>query len=279
MNNYILDTKTYNLSTRASAGTILNTDPNYKSYIQYNIPELGNLSDESIEFIHISVPYAIIPVSFYTINHTNNTLDMTFNNTRQTFVFQYGNYNVTLFIAEFDKLLKSYGFTLEFDQTDSVFTMKNSTYAFTLHGTSTIDYIIGFENDISTTLVAGVNTLDMPRCCNFLPLPRIYLKCAEFSCCSNIGNINSGDILATIPNNAKPNGQIYYQNNSGAKSLFRKHGASTFKIAFTNDDGEFINFNGVSAHFSIQFDIYRTALPKLESFSEIVKKYTSGAKI
>ena len=69
----IKETKQIHLSTTSGAGKILNADVNYKSQIEFNIPNLIRKED-NIEYIMFSVPYAIIPVSFYTINDTNNSL-------------------------------------------------------------------------------------------------------------------------------------------------------------------------------------------------------------
>ena len=49
-NNLVLETKLFNLSTRGSGGNILNEDRDYKSHIEYNIPDMI-VSDESIEYI------------------------------------------------------------------------------------------------------------------------------------------------------------------------------------------------------------------------------------
>ena len=85
-----------------------------------------------------------------------------------------------------------------------------------------------------------------------------------------VGASSSNDVIITIPNNSKPNGQIYYQNQSNAKLLFRQHELSRFIISLTDDDGNLLNFNGVSSFFTLQFDIYRKYLPKLPSFSNII---------
>ena len=60
----VQETKLFNLSTRSSAGRILNNDPNYKSLIEYDIPSMI-VRDESIEYIQFSLTDAVIPVSFY----------------------------------------------------------------------------------------------------------------------------------------------------------------------------------------------------------------------
>ena len=81
---------------------------------------------------------------------------------------------------------------------------------------------------------------------------------------------SSSDILITIPNNSKPGGQIYYQNYSQSKLLFKNYELTSFVISITDDDCNLINFNGISSFFSFQFDIYRKYIPKLESFNNIV---------
>jgi len=101
----VQETRSFNLSTSSSAGTILNLDTNYKSRIQYNIPDMIP-RDESIEYINFSIPYAVIPVSFYTINASNCNLDIGVNGSPSvTYLFPYGNYTATTFMMQFKTLL------------------------------------------------------------------------------------------------------------------------------------------------------------------------------
>ena len=53
--------------------------------------------------------------------------------------------------------------------------------------------------------------------------------------------------------------------------LFRHHELSRFIISFTDDDGNYINFNGISSFFTLQFDIYRRWIPKPPRFSNIIE--------
>ena len=55
------------------------------------------------------------------------------------------------------------------------------------------------------------------------------------------------------------------------KLLFRHHDLSRFIISLTDDDGNFVNFNGISSFFTLQFDIYRKWMPKPPRFSNIVE--------
>lgn len=260
MTDLILDTKTFHLSSRSSSCILLNDD--YKSKFRFNIPDMI-YRDESIEYINFSIPYAVIPNTFYTINDTNNTLVVIENDVPTTYVFENGNYNSNYFISKFKSNLGSrWGITL--DVVNSTFTVTNSQNDFTFSDTSTIDSIMGFSTTISSTN----QSLTMTRVCNFLPLPRIVLRCPELANGFMISSITSGDIIISIPNSSKINGEIIYQNYE-AKHLLKAERLDTLTFSLTNDDGDFINFNGISSFFTIQFDIYRKRLERPPVFHEI----------
>ena len=67
----VCESKVYNLSTRSTACNVLNGD--WKSHCDYFIPNLID-RDETIEYVLFSVPDAIIPVSVFNVNETNNKL-------------------------------------------------------------------------------------------------------------------------------------------------------------------------------------------------------------
>ena len=130
---------------------------------------------------------------------------------------------------------------------------------------------MGFSDNLSSALINGVNSITLTRCCNYLPLPRICIRCPELANTTIVGSSPADDVLITIPNNSKPNGQIYYQNQTQAKLLFRHHELSRFVVSITDEDGNYLNFNGVSSFFTIQFDIFRKFQPKPPRFSNIVE--------
>ena len=269
--NLVLETKLYNLSTRSSSCNILNANTDFKSLVEYNIPNMIE-RDETIEYIQFSIPNAVIPVSFFTINNTNCQLDVTENGVPASYKFAYGNYNSTYFITAFIALLGP-NWSITLNNFNSVFTITNSAHTFNLLGTSTIDSIMGFSKTLASTfsILGFMNSLTLTRCCNFLPLPRITLRCSELANTHMVGQNSTSDVIITIPNNSRPNGQIYYQNQSQAKLLFRHHELTRFVISFTNDDGDLLNFNGISCFFTIQFDIFRRFVPKPPRFSNIVE--------
>jgi hypothetical protein len=272
--NLVLETKLFNLSTRGSACNLLNGEN--KSHVEYSIPDMIVRDDESIEYIQFSIPYAVIPVSFYGVNENNNMLSLN-DGIDRLINFPYGNYNVSTFISKFVELLGS-EWSLKLNTFNSIFTVTNSLHSFTFYTISTIDSVMGFSTDLSSSLVNGVHTLTLTRTCNFLPLPRVCIRCSELITNNHmVGASRSSDIIITIPNNSKPNGQLYYQNQTQIKSLYRGNSISRIVISLTDDDGNFLNFNGVSSFFVLQFDIYRLFVPKLPSFSNLLNMVNSKA--
>ena len=84
------------------------------------------------------------------------------------------------------------------------------------------------------------------------------------------GNVDSADIIVSIPNNSKPNGQIVYEN-IYSKAHLKSDRIERLNIQFTDDDGNLIDFNGISSFFIIQFEIFRKNLEKPPPFSRIIK--------
>jgi hypothetical protein len=271
MNELIQDTKLLQLSTRSSAGRLLNGTK--RSLIQYDIPAFL-VVDDSIDYIQFNIASAVIPVSFYNINDNNNTLVIIENGITSNYIFPNGNYNANLFISTFKTLLPS-RWDITLNSTTSIFTITNSTFpTFSILGSTTMDYILGFSGNITSTN----NSLVMPRVCNFLSLPRINIRC---SCLANSvlatdsKSTVQNDIVLSVSNNSFPNGQIVFENNGKIKSVFRCDRLDTFLLSITDDDGNLIDFNGVSCFFTFQFDIFRKYLDKPEKFSKIVEMVNS----
>jgi hypothetical protein len=174
----------------------LNTNPDYKSQIQFNIPD-AIVMDDSIEYIHFSIPYVIIPNSFYTINQTNNILVIVENDVTTNYAFPYGNYNSDTFIAMWNSVLPG-RFSLFINPVTNIFTITNNTYAFQIVDLS-IDYIMGFSQNMTST-GSVMFQIVMTRPCNFLPTPRINLRCSLLANSIMTESTNSTDVILLIPN-------------------------------------------------------------------------------
>lgn len=263
----VQDTKQFHLSTRGDAGTVLNG--NAKSQILFNIPDAIVL-DDSIEYIQFSIPYAVVPNSFYVINMTNCRLDILQSSITTTYMFPMGNYTASTFITQFKALLPT-TFNITLGQNNNQFTITHTTTAFTILGTSTIDSVMGFSGDQAST---GLS-LTLPRVCNFLPLPRICFRCSKLANSFTSSTFDSGDVILSIPNTAKLNGQIIYTNNSASQNLFKLDKLSDFVVSITDDDGNLLDFNGISSFWVFQFNIFRKSIQKPMSFKNIVSLVNS----
>jgi hypothetical protein len=161
----------------------------------------------------------------------------------------------------------SLGITL--NQNNNNFTITHATYEFAFDGASTIDYIMGF----SGTILSINKVLLCPRVCNFLALPRIILRCPELA---NSYLDGSNDVILSVPNNARLNGQIVYNTLGSIKNIFKLDFLNSFVVSITDDNGNLINFNGVSSFFTFQFDIHRKYIEKPISFNKILDLVNSG---
>lgn len=265
----IMDSKQFHLSTRGDAGNVLNGD--YKSIIEFTIPD-AIVTDDSIDYIHFSIPYAVIPNSFYIINETNCHLYVLQSGITTAYMFPMGNYNSQTFIQQFKALLPAQ-FNITLGINSNQFTITHTTTNFTFTDASTIDSIMGFSGDVSSV---GFS-LTCPRVCNFLPLPRICIRCSLLANSFISATTDGNDVILSVPNTARLNGQIIYNNNSGMKSLFKLDKLQTFVVSITNDDGTAINFNGVSSFFVFQFDIYRKNMLKPLPFNKLVSMINSNS--
>lgn len=91
---------------------------------------------------------------------------------------------------------------------------------------------------------------------------------------TNGSAVSSGDIIASVPNNARLNSQIVYTS-TGVEHLVRSIGNNGITITITNDNNQEIDFNNVSSYFVLQFNIYRRALKRPMRFSNLVSSINS----
>ena len=269
--NQIVDVKQFHLSTRGDAGTVLNGD--FKSQITFSIPD-AIVTDDSIDFIYFSIPYAVIPNSFYVINETNNLLYVLQSSVTTVYTFPYGNYTCQTFMSTFRTLLGSL-FNISMGVNSNVFVITHTTTTFSFLDASTVDSIMGFSGTIAAT---GLS-LTMPRVCNFLPLPRVCIRCPDLANSFISATTDGNDVILSVPNTAKLNGQIIYNNSSNMKTLFKLTNLNSFIVSLTNDDGAPINFNGVSSFFTFQFDIHRRSLAKPLPFNKLVSFINSQSRL
>jgi hypothetical protein len=258
------------LSTKSSSGTLLNGDK--KSHILYDLRSYINFDgDTTVRKITISMPYALLVNSNYIINDTNNRLSILVGSSTTNYDFPPGNYSASSFIAVFSSIC--IGFSISISATSNKFSISNASSSFTILGTSTIDYIMGFSDDVVS--VAGVsNTASMPRVCNFLPN-------ASFQICT-IGGVlyngvvldkngsSYGNVLCSVPNVSTNNTQLVY---NGTVEEFQLQGLnqSSLELAILDNNANYIDFNGIASFFSLKIKVYRNVERLVGSFSDVLK--------
>lgn len=274
----LVETREIILSTKGSSTILLNGEK--KSHAIYNLRNIVDFeNDTSIDYVSISVPYAVVPNSMYNVNDLSNKLDVIYGGTTYSYVFANGNYTYTTFMTAFASVMPAH-FSISFNSLTSKFTISNTTYTFTLLESSTIDYIIGFSSEISSTLTAPYKVV-MPRCVIFLPTPVINVCCDEINNGQSLGRNSNplfSNILCSIPNTSKLNFELVYQNVQD-EFVLKSNGSNTLTLSILDDDGNYIDFNGVSSWFLLRFKIHKKYKVIKGSFSDFITNATNIRKL
>ena len=268
----IVETKVLYLSTKSTSGTLLNGD--MKSHIVYDLCSYLNYdSDNTVKKITVSLPYALLVNSNYIINQNNNVLYIqTAGPTITTYTFTPGNYTASTFINAFTQLVT--GYSISISPVTNKFSISNSSSPFTILGTSTIDYIMGFSDNVASSVVGANNVATMPRVCNFLPN-------ASFQICSIGGMLYNGividkngsgfgNVLCSVPNVSTNNTQLVY-NGTPEEFQLQGLGQSKLELAILDNNGDYVDFNGISSFFSLKIKVYRNVERLVGSFSDVLK--------
>ena len=268
----LVDTKVLYLSTKSSSGILLNGEK--KSYIQYNLGDYIDFeNDLTIDYVSVSVPYAIITNSNYNINSYNDRLDVFYDNSYFSWYFTHGNYTYQSFITAF-KTLGGVHWNITLNSLTNKFTITNDTYTFTILGTSTMDYIIGISGDELSSTASAPYSMTCSRMCNFLPTPVFNVCCDSINngqVVSKSNSVSFSNVLCAVPNVSKLNTQIVYQNPQ-EEFVLRSSKQNTLTISILDDNGQFIDFNGIASFFSLKFRVHKK-IPKIQgNFYDFVGK-------
>lgn len=268
-NDLLRDTKVLHLSTQATSCIPLNGS--MKSKVAYDVRGyLDFANDESVEYVTIQMPYAVMSNSNYIVNQYNNTLKMTIGAYNYVYSLTLGNYTAQTFKQMVLPFLPV-GFTMDYSLITNKYTLTYSS-AFSLNTGSTCDYIIGFSGTESAALAGAIYSLTCSRSYNFLPIPRFIIHCNILNDGIILGTnstLAASDILASIPNNSKPNGQIVYEN-IASEFLLKSYDFPQIILTITDDNNREIDFLGVSSYFQLKFNIFRRTIKRPMRFHNLV---------
>lgn len=210
-------------------------------------------NEQDILYTQISLLNAQIPISYYIINEYNNTLVYKIGTVTTTINFDLGNYNANTFATHFK--IKMPTFTMTLNRINGKLSIIN-TSNFTILSTSTISKLLGFDPLIDYSSVALLLTAPYP--CNFAGITRIKIISNELSTYamdSVTGNFSN--LFTSISVNSGSYGILLYENNHNFKALLRNKSIDYFDIGFLDDDENYIDFNNINWHMTLQIDIVR----------------------
>lgn len=270
------ETKLLYISTKASQCILLNGDK--KSNVLYNIGGTIDFDDDNITRVMVSIPYASLVNSVYQMDERNNMLVYTIGGGGINYLyFNKGNYNQSTFITEFKRVMPP-TFSIEFDPPTCTFNVYNSTYPFTFEDDSTIDGVMGFTYRLDSVYdsIKGRYVMDLPRCCNFSPPPIFFITTNTIHSGQSLGKDSQplfSNIIAAIPNTANNFQTIVYQNPLEEFELKSRY-HTQINLGIVDDNGAYVDFNGISSFFCLRFKIYRKFTKIGGTFSQMAARAT-----
>ena len=245
-----------------SSNTASIKNNSYNSVMIFNLPVMKK--EKNILYNHVSLIHAQIPVSYYTINETNNLFVLSIG----SYTLTNGNYNATSFKTMFLALLGS-SFTMSLDVSTGKYTLSN-TSTFTILSSTTCYKILGLVKNTSYT---ATTSLTFPYPCNFLGVNRLKIKSAAFKT-NNLDSNNNGhsDLLATIPVDCSQYGLITYNNLVNFKNTINNTDINMIDITITDEMDNIINFNGIDIYLTIQIDSIIEDYSNNNNLHELINK-------
>ena len=217
-----------------------------------------------------AITSAVIPLTYYGINSTNNTINITETNgvTPKTYTATLvpGNYTSTTVVTMLNAILTAAslasGYSLAWDCTFStdtgLMTFATSTAGYTAtinFASSTAQSTLGLPSTGTSTGITSTTTYTAPNICNFIGPTEIHIRCGNFQ--SNVYETRvqtESIIMAIIPITANEFQTVVYM---PAYPKIFGHVSSkidSMQIYITDQFGNILNLNGFGV--SIDFAFY-----------------------
>ncbi len=222
------------------------------SNVQFNFPVI---EIDDLYHIHLGIVSASIPISYYNVNNNNNLLkyNLLLGETVNIYI-PIGNYNITTFTTMLNSLLTN--FTVSYSISLNKFTFTHATSDFTISNLSSCLSLIGLTEYFHTSTA---RVLLSDRCINLSPVRSFTISCDH-----KTGNINKAapgvqNILCSIPISSNSLGIVNYIDNNKFQSNLYTNILSNINIQITDQDGDYIDFNGVNWFMTLQINVIRYA--------------------
>lgn len=270
MSDFNILQETINVNLNSLNAILEPSNPNitylstYLSNVKFNFPSLLR-DDISILYSAIQVLNAQIPVSYYQINYTNNSLKLLLvggSSLNTTLTLTRGNYNIVTLMAEISNqfaLLSIGSLTCSFNKISGLLTMilLSATYNISFSVLpSSISKVIGFASTL--TYISSGLSLTAPFPVSLLTIKKLKVCSTMLSTQSldsnNLGTIN---LLNTIPVNAPAYSIITYENKQPYGPILRNKIIDYIDIQILDDNNNFVNFNNVDWTITLSMTIFR----------------------
>ena len=248
---------------------------NSKTANQRVLNEVGNCYfylpnieiNTDIEEAYISVRNAVIPFSWYSVNSTNNKLDITYGGTLHNLIIPSGNYNINTLRTQISDLINeaeqhggSHLISTSYNPKTNKITFTSVHHQYTIHNTSTCYEIIGFKEgaDYTSTLIGGAHILTSNISVNLFVIRTIYVASDNFILSNiNASTPNNASILASIPVVGNPNNIIHYENTTSKHRIHHLNNINNLHIKLIDQDGDVIEFNDVNWSMTLEITIVK----------------------
>lgn len=255
-----VDSKLVNIN---SANAFVKNNGTYNSDVLFKFPGLIK-PEQHITSIQFQLVDAQIPVSFYNINYTNNTLNYQISSVNYSITASVGNYNfntlATELISKF--LANGHVFTIAINKQNGIITLATPATNFILQVSSMFSVLGLFLSNHTSSSFS--QSADYPL--NLLGITKIKIQSTNL----NTYNVDSSangfsNNIGLIPVDQPSFGLIIYENKSSSKFVLRDNRVDEIDIQLVDQNNSLINFNNIDWNLTI---LIETSY-ELESLSQI----------
>jgi len=238
-----------------STNALLKNNGTFNSDVLFRLPGLIK-KEPDVKHVSFQLIDAQIPVSFYNINYTNNTLNYQISSINYTITVDVGNYNFnTLATNMKDKfLLNAHTFIITINKQNGIirFATASTNFVFVV---SSMFSTLGFplQNQTSSTFI-----LDATYPLNLLGITKIKISSLLFNT-YNVDSASKGlsNLISTIPIDQPAFGLISYENKSNAKYKLRTNAVDEIDLQLTDQNDNLVNFNSIDWTMTFLLEIVR----------------------
>jgi hypothetical protein len=252
MSNIKLSSKLISIN---SSNALLKNNGTFNSDVLFKFPGLIK-PEPDITHIQFQLIDAQIPVSFYNVNYTNNTLNYQISSINYSITATPGNYNfnslATQLISKF--LANGHIFTVSINKQTGIISISTPATNFILQVSSMFSILgLTLSNHLSISFTL---TADFPL--NLLGVTKLKIQSINL-CAYNADSATNGysNNIAILPVDQPSFGLIIYENKSNALYTFRDSRLDEIDIQITDQNENLINFNNIDWNLTILLTITR----------------------